>query len=95
MVQILTSINMFIFRQLTAHGQIGNTDIIVIFWLPSPQVKRLSTGYLTIHFYLHVDTKGHNAAALLLVLLEILKSEAKSKSHQAAGKLLKHQISLP
>lgn len=39
--------------------------------------------------------KAHNAAALLLVLLEILKSEAKSKSRQAAGKLLKHQISLP
>lgn len=36
MVQILTSINMFIFRQLTAHGQIGNTDKIVIFRPPLP-----------------------------------------------------------
>lgn len=81
-----------------AHGRIGNTDKIVIFCAPPHQateVKRLSTGYLTIHFYLHMDTKGHIAAARLLVLLEILKSEAKSKSHQAAGKLSKHQISLP
>lgn len=95
MVHILTSTNTFLFRQRAAHGQIGSTDRTVIFWPPSPQLQRLNTGYLIIHFYLHVDTKGHNAAALLLVLLEILKSEAKSKSRQAAGKLLKHQISLP